>query len=502
MAKASSSGKISRAEVRMYCMGTGDCFVIKFYRGAKKVPSFTMMIDCGVWSGEKAHLKKYMDNLIEHVGDRGVDLLVVTHEHKDHVQVFESCKELFTGPGFKVKKIWMAWTENDAASKIKKWKTQYGEKKKSLAMAAEKLEELLNDPVEQASIKTAQNGFRMLGARLNFSKALTSFKDLHVQGVKGNYKGSLEGMRIVKQEIGNGNIEYFSPGDIIDDVPELDGVRFYVLGPPEKYDDVKRESGKKGESYEHNDILRKSGAFSAAVENSLGASGQGNILPFEEDYELQNPAANTKGQYENPSESWRKIEYDWLYSAGSLALRMNSLTNNLSLALAIEFVDSGRVMLFPGDAEYGSWASWHNIDWKDLKGPSGEHWTKDLLRRTVFYKVAHHMSHNGTAKQIGMDLMTHKDLCAMATLDYNVIAPGWTSTMPNRALLQQLLTATKGRLLILNEDKLFADFKDKEPIHEKILEARKKMSDQEADAFKKAVVVDPGKLFIEFNVKA
>jgi hypothetical protein len=500
MAKAANSAKISRAVVRMYCMGTGDCFVIKFYRGAQKKQCFTMMIDCGVWSGEVKHLKKYMENLVEHVKD-GVDLLVITHEHKDHVHVFEACSDLLVSPKFKVKKVWMGWPENDAVSKVKKWKTQYGEKKKSLALAAEKLESHLNDPKEQEAIKKTQQGAKMLAAKQYFASSLSNFKELHVQGVAGNYKGALEGMRLVKQKIGKDKTEYFSPGDIIDDVPGLAGVRFYVLGPPDTYEDVKTEKGKKGESYDHNDILRKSGVFSAAVLNNFGDPTAESVLPFDGDYEIQDQHA-TKYRYDDPAEDWRKIEYDWLFSAGSLALRMNSLTNNLSLALAIEFEDSKRVMLFPGDAEYGSWASWHKIDWKGLKGPNNEHFTEDLLRRTVFYKVAHHMSHNGTAKQIGMDLMTHKDLCAMATLDYNVIAPGWKSTMPNRALLQQLLTATKGRLIILNEEKLFADFKEKEPMGQKIKDARKKMSDQEMKAFEKAYAPDPDNLFIEFTVQA
>ena len=85
----------------------------------------------------------------------------------------------------------------------------------------------------------------------------------------------------------------------------------------------------------------------------------------------------------------------------AFALRMNGLTNNLSLALAFEFMDSKKVMLFPGDAEFGSWASWHRIKW-DEKGADGKHYTEDLLNRTVFYKVAHHLSHNGQPKDLGL----------------------------------------------------------------------------------------------------
>ncbi len=107
------------------------------------------------------------------------------------------------------------------------------------------------------------------------------------------------------------------------------------------------------------------------------------------------------------------------------------MTNNLSLALAIGFEDSGRVMLFPGDAEYGSWASWHKINWTEPSRTPGTHLTEDLLNRTVFYKVAHHLSHNGTAQRLGLEMMRAPDLAAMATLDYSVISNGWTTTMPN-----------------------------------------------------------------------
>jgi hypothetical protein len=46
------------------------------------------------------------------------------------------------------------------------------------------------------------------------------------------------------------------------------------------------------------------------------------------------------------------------------------------------------------------------------------------------------MNHNSTALRLGLDMMTHKDLAAMATLDYNVIAPDWTNTMPNIEIVE------------------------------------------------------------------
>ncbi|OCY13327.1 MAG: hypothetical protein BEV12_24140 [Microcystis aeruginosa CACIAM 03] len=35
-----------------------------------------------------------------------------------------------------------------------------------------------------------------------------------------------------------------------------------------------------------------------------------------------------------------------------------------------------------------------------------------MLAQTILYKVAHHASHNGTLKALGLELMTHPDLVA------------------------------------------------------------------------------------------
>ena len=199
-----------------------------------------------------------------------------------------------------------------------------------------------------------------------------------------------------------------------------------------------------------------------------------------------------------------------MFSSGSFALRMNGLTNNLSLALAFEFEESGRVMLFPGDAEFGSWASWHTIQWndddrrtedKDKDKKELKHLTEDLLNRTVFYKVAHHLSHNGTAQRLGLEMMKHKDLVAMATLDYNVINDGWTSTMPNRGILRELLLRTKGRLIIMNEEGLFFDFNEQVPLKDKISEARNRMTVKERKHFDENFD-NTNPLYFQYTVKA
>ena len=489
---------ITHTEIRMYRMGTGDCFVLKFFAGAAL--KYKMLIDCGTWSGSTAHLTPYVQSLKTYV-DNHVDLLVVTHEHKDHVHVFDACENLFT-QGFTIDKVWMGWTEKDSAAKVKQWQKDYGQQKMALFHAARELKTAVNDPAYAAQLQHEANGLGILKSRQNFAATLEALTDLQVDtggGAFAVYAGLLAGMEVVKKKLGPGKIAYFKPGDIIANLPQIPGIKFYVLGPPLSWEDVKKEAGGKGESYDHNKDLALSVAFAAAVLNQNGDAND--AAPFDASYDLP-PAKSpepVRKAYNAVGNKWRKIDHDWLLSAGSLALRINSMTNNLSLALAIEFENSGRVMLFPGDAEFGSWASWHKINWTEPSRTPGKHLTEDLLNRTVFYKVAHHLSHNGTAQRLGLEMMKDPDLAAMATLDYSVISNGWKTTMPNRAILAELLTRTKGRLMVMNENDLFFDKEEQTPLAGRIQSARSQMSTKIKTDFARDYAEDP--LYLQYTVR-
>jgi hypothetical protein len=90
---------------------------------------------------------------------------------------------------------------------------------------------------------------------------------------------------------------------------------------------------------------------------------------------------------------WRRIDSDWLASATDLALKMGNFINNTSLVLAFELGVDGKVLLFAADAQRGNWISWTDSDFKD---GTRKITTRELLSRTVLYKVGHHGSHNAT----------------------------------------------------------------------------------------------------------
>jgi hypothetical protein len=117
--------------------------------------------------------------------------------------------------------------------------------------------------------------------------------------------------------------------------------------------------------------------------------------------------------------------------------------------MAIECAKSGQVLLFPGDAQSGNWMGWHKPQVSEAFKAEGGKMPKELLENTVFYKVGHHGSHNGTASKSGLDLMNHTDLVAMLPLVQDQIPEAWggASNFPAHALYNVLIEKTSGRLI-------------------------------------------------------
>jgi hypothetical protein len=448
------SGKpINNVKIRMYCLGTGDCFVLKFCNDDNV--EFTMMIDCGSCQGGPKQFRPYVEHLAKYIENK-VDLLVITHEHNDHVNGFAKCPDVFEK--FDIGEAWFAWTEDpkDPTGAAKELQEKRKKMKQAFSMALGKINANSNSLKKNLAndfyAKVAFNNTK------NFLSGLDTLAEINLPaaGAPGN---SLPGMTKIKGILKAKNIKpkYLNPGDS-EQAAGADNIKFHVLGPPLEREYIFKD-GKEGVDVFHKKLsLNESSLAATAFLNS--DSTPISDLPFSSQYLSDSvtakdykPAKKVMQQYNDPAETWRKIDEDWLNSAGSLALRLNSHINNTSLALAVEFETSKtkKVLLLPGDAEYGSWESWHDIKkWKPKKA-GDKHFVEDLLNRTVFYKVGHHLSYNGTALQKGIMMMENTELAAMATLDRNRISKGWKSTMPNKFLLKELIKRCKGKLFIMDE---------------------------------------------------
>jgi len=116
--------------------------------------------------------------------------------------------------------------------------------------------------------------------------------------------------------------------------------------------------------------------------------------------------------------------------------------------LAFEIIATGEVLLFPGDAQIGNWESWKTVTFTvpDGSGHTRTVTSKDLLARTVFYKVGHHGSHNATHRAEGLELMTSPDLVSMIPVNHEMAkVKRWN--MPFPPLLKRLTEKCRSRVI-------------------------------------------------------
>ncbi len=279
------------------------------------------------------------------------------------------------------------------------------------------------------------------------------------------------------------HVQYLSPGQ--NTVRTLDGVpnvRVYTFGPPTntKYLGKENPSKKKAETYEEPAALGDLAGLSAADSFLAAVSGADSTrygplkelaYPFDTYYRIPRAEASRhdffRQYYGFPeadattgetAEGWRRIDGDWLNMAGELALNLDNVVNNTTLVLAFELGDpgSGKVLLFVGDAQVGNWLSWTStgLQWT-VNGhgkPAVTVKPEELLRRTVFYKVGHHGSHNATLAEKGLELMTDDRLVAFVPVNHQQAVKKRWPGMPFSPMMEALMTHTQGRIVRIDDD--------------------------------------------------
>jgi hypothetical protein len=433
--KNSAAGPAVR--VRMYRQGLGDCFLVTFDPGGSEVH---VLIDCGSLGATTTGvtLGQVVADIRKVTNDH-LHLLVGTHEHQDHVCGFRNCKADFQK--IEVDRVWMAWTENpkDALAKqVEKYKGDLGV---AVANAANAL----------ALTSAVDNESKELGDAI---KSVLGFVgDVSALGASGLAKTIDEAMQFVRTGFGK-DARYFSPGGAAIEEDWLPGFRFYVLGPPRSLAALSNLGDHDSDELYHISSGLNTGAAFRASGGALDPSSCENEMPFDGRFrrKADDPMlAATMRNYRDQSQSWRRVDNDWLHAAADLALQLDSMTNNTSLALAIERVSDGKILLFPADAQQGNWLSWHNADMAWTFDGTKKKTAAELLAATVFYKVGHHSSHNGTAKGKGLELMVQEDeLVAFIPVDRAVALkrnPKDSWQMPARPLYLNLLQKCQGRVI-------------------------------------------------------
>lgn len=468
----------------------GDCFLIRVLNGDQAVAN--ILIDFGILTGSvqaETRMRQIATDIVRstggEIGDAGqvakkgsLDLLVITHEHWDHISGFSQAQDLMFD-GLVIQKLWMAWTEDDNDATARQLQQERDQRSVALAALSEIIQKAAASPDPSpfaADRQVALAGLDAFLGPLVDNVAQAAGAALGAAGTKTKRLRGRDVMQALKKRAQQ--IEFLSPGQVVNAPGTL---KTFVLGPPRDLKRLKQDkpsSGPDQETYLANRALEDL-LFRLADDEAFGADED---VPFSRRFQRIKPddvraapaaqsildvstdpgvlgwlneryyvAAASDGR----DQTRRTIDSDWLGAAGPLALKLDSDTNNTSLVLAFELPD-GTFMLFPGDAQVGNWLSWHDQPYKD---ETRELSAAQILGLVRFYKVAHHGSHNATLKERGLELMTHPLLVAAISTDEafgkQQGVKGWR--MPDPNVQEAILAATQGRTF-RNDDALNANY--------------------------------------------
>jgi hypothetical protein len=403
-----------RAVVRMYRQGLGDCFLVSLPRDGGGGDAH-IMIDCGVLLATR-NAKEKLSAVVEDIATvtgGTVDLLVVTHEHWDHLSGFLQASEVLDRIRFA--DVWMSWAENPDDPQAKALEARRAQMVATLRLAEARL-----------GLAGAQETEVLSGLLSFFGAAGRSTRDA---------------LNAARARAPDGRPRYVEPGDQPAVLPETKA-RIFVLGPPRDDAFLRRSSPSKSNPETYG--FGMAGFPLDEVARCLDADEPDR--PFAARWCIPMEVARAQPFFrrliDGPDEAWRRIDLAWLEGSVDLALQLDRDTNNSSLALAIE-LPGGDVLLFAADAQVGNWLSWQGLAW----GADAERVTADdLLSRTVLYKVGHHGSHNATLRDLGLERM-QRLRTAMVPVDEEVAQrQGWTQ-MPLPSLMARLAEVTGGRIL-------------------------------------------------------
>lgn len=515
--------RADQVRVRMYGQGLGDCFLLAFPRSGAAAAGagrpVYVLIDCGVVAGTPGgpeRMRAVVDDIRattwdDRLGKGHLDLLIITHEHWDHLSGFVQARE--TWSQIQVDALWMAWTERPD-------RDEPGGLPAALRTIRDRQRRMLAEVADRALQFGLEDHHERVVGLMSFLADAAAGQPFGAAASVGAAFAAAQALVPAERHV------FCEPGEVRP-VPGTDAVA-YVLGPPRSDARLRQiaPSRQSPETYAEAAPAAPAGgadpAFSLRqvaegrsplnafamplVGPSLPAAGRqpasgedgGATADMDEEQDLHDrsfpfdpslrialpeaeaavqearalPPAGAAGPdrppvhpalaaYFQEVNRWRRIDFDWLGAAEAFALQADTLTNNTSLVLAFELPAAApgserKVLLFVGDAQVGNWLSWEEIPaWQPRDGAQPAQARPDigdLLRRTVFYKVGHHGSHNATLKAKGVERMrADGGLTAFVPVSPRVARDlkDWC-LMPLDALLDALAQRTGGRVVLPN----------------------------------------------------
>lgn len=334
--------------IRMYRIGFGDCFLVSL--PLAEGGHDHILIDCGVHSrGNIGLLDNIAADIAQETG-KELALVIATHSHQDHISGFDPKRF----QGFRVREVWLPWTENPGDHKA----VRFARRQAELAL----------------QLRAHFNAHRPTAAAAKATRAAAQDAVTNLIG-EGNGKlaSNKTAMQLLRSGFGsNASVRYVEAGDEIAAPGKISDLSVTVLGPPRDPAFLRKMDPPQGAGY-----LR------------LGPDGKSEpsspLPPFTSKWVVKRNDTRLKG-LRIPSGIESELKQSLVYeSLDGLAFSLDQVKNNTSVVALLCY--RGQYLLFPGDAQYGSWKSWLEKDDSD-----------EILSRISFLKVAHHGSHNATPK--------------------------------------------------------------------------------------------------------
>lgn len=372
--------------IRMYNTGFGDCFLLGF---SSNGVTRRILIDCGMHHSAPGPfpMDRIVDDIIATLNkDAGgrLEAVVVTHRHSDHVSGFASPQ----WAAVEVEEVWMPWTEDPLDPVARTIRDRQSTLAKRLHLVLQKLQ-------AAAQLDMVQNN-------LTNAKAMQT---VH------------EGFRNVKRR-------RFLPE--VDDnrnsfpLPALPDVAVHVLGPSRNQDVIRDMMPPEGEHYlrlvdvdgERSSLDPFPGipsyardAFEAFLADLDKDAASPRWLPLlDAQVRPQRGISMSRRQDKQfPKATAKAIREETDFDLFAIASSLEKAVNGTSLMLL--FRVEGQSLLFPGDAQWGTWSA-------ALQNPKH----RQLLEQTSFFKVAHHGSHNATPVEFVEHVLPAESLGMVPTL--------------------------------------------------------------------------------------
>ena len=324
--------------VRMFNVGFGDSFLLTF--PAPDRPR-RVLIDCGVHSigPGPTPMREMVGQIIKDVTDEDgtsrIDIVIASHRHQDHVSGFRYA----SWENVEVGEVWMPWTEHPKDPEAKQIREAQSTRARKLQLA------LMRLGADEGVMAMAENNLTNAAAMATLHKGFRGVR-------RRRFLPSNETERTIF-------------------TPLLPGVEVHVLGPSRNRDVIRDMEPEEGESY----LQFRLGKTRTPVKR---------VKPFRDEWAL--PQAKFSKVFGHLS--FTADDRERLANVGSgtefeLVTQLERAVNGTSLMLM--FVVGRAHLLFPGDAQWGTWTN-------ALADPE---W-RELLSKTTFYKVGHHASHNAT----------------------------------------------------------------------------------------------------------